>query len=354
MKHICSGWTLALGVAVAAMSVPALADVKAGVDAWAQGDYVKAVTEWRPLATAGDPDAQFNMGQAYKLGRGVPAIDVNVALDWYRKAAAQGHLRAQDNYGLLLFQQSKRAEALPYIQKSAARGEPRAQYLLGTALFNGDIIAKDWPRAYALMTRASASGLSQAADSLKQMDNFIPADQRQKGLTLAADMERSEKTALLAATQPVPNPAAGAPVVRETPRPVKAAPPPPSEVARPPVKTATAAPTPPAKPAPRPAATPVPAKPATATTPARAPAPAPARTGNWRVQLGAFSDDARAKTLWSSLKGKVSGLSGYQSYLEKAGNVTRLQAGPIASQADAEKLCRAIKASGADCIPKKI
>jgi cell division septation protein DedD len=350
MKQVYSGWTAAaaLGVAIAAMSAPAIADVKAGVDAWTQGDYARAVAEWRPLANAGDPDAQFNLGQAYKLGRGVPAIDQRVALDWYRKAAAQGHLRAEDNYGLMLFQQNKRTEALPYIQKSSSRGEPRAQYILGTALFNGDIITKDWVRAYALMTRASASGLSQAADSLKQMDNYIPADQRQKALTLAADMERSEKTALLAATKPAPDPAAGAPVVREAPRPVKSAPLPPSETSRPPAKVATATPPPP-KAAPAPA----PAKPAPA--PAKVSAtPAPARTGNWRVQLGAFSEDARARSLWASIKGKVSGLSGYQSYLEKSGGVTRLQAGPLASQADAEKLCRAIKASGAECMPKKL
>ena len=121
---------------------PALADVKAGVDAWQQGDYARAIAEWRPLAQAGDPDAQFNMGQAYKLGRGVQS-DFSVALDWYRKAAAQGHLRAEDNLGLLMFQQGDRADAMPYLQRAASRGEPRAQYIVGTALFNGDLIGKD-------------------------------------------------------------------------------------------------------------------------------------------------------------------------------------------------------------------
>ena len=68
MKHICG--VLAAG-AVLILAQPALADVKAGVDAWQQGDYAKAVAIWQPLAQSGDPDAQFNMGQAYKLGRGV-------------------------------------------------------------------------------------------------------------------------------------------------------------------------------------------------------------------------------------------------------------------------------------------
>ena len=54
----------AIAVAGALVAPPALADVKAGVDAWAKGDFPRAITEWRPLAIAGDPDAQFNLAQA--------------------------------------------------------------------------------------------------------------------------------------------------------------------------------------------------------------------------------------------------------------------------------------------------
>ena len=179
---------------------PALADVKAGVDAWQQGDYARAIAEWRPLAQAGDPDAQFNMGQAYKLGRGVQS-DFPVALDWYRKAAAQGHLRAEDNLGLLMFQQGDRADAMPYLQRAALRGEPRAQYIVGTALFNGDLIGKDWVRAYALMSRASASGLTQATTSLAQMDKYIPDDQRRQGLAMAASLEKGKGETLASPPQ---------------------------------------------------------------------------------------------------------------------------------------------------------
>ena len=146
-------------VALAMMASPALADVKAGVDAWGRGEYDAAVKQWRDPALKGDPDAQFNMGQAYKMGRGVKA-DLNVALDWYKRAAVQGHLQAADSYGHLLHYRNRIPEALPYLQASADRGDPRAQYLLGTELFNGVHIAKDWVRAYALMTRASSAGMA--------------------------------------------------------------------------------------------------------------------------------------------------------------------------------------------------
>jgi hypothetical protein len=54
------------------------------------------------------------------------------------------------------------------------------------------------------------------------------------------------------------------------------------------------------------------------------------------------------------LRGKVSGLSTYQLFLVKGGAVTKLQAGPLASNAEAARLCGAIKAAGADCMPRKM
>jgi len=335
MKHICG--VLAAG-AVLILAQPALADVKAGVDAWQQGDYAKAVAIWQPLAQSGDPDAQFNMGQAYKLGRGVKT-DPSAAIDWYGKAARQGHARAEDNLGLLMFQQGDRAGALPYLQRAAERGEPRAQYIVGTALFNGDLTAKNWVRAYALMTRASESGLAQATASLRQMDKYIPQDQRDQAVAMARSIGQQNNS--LAADEP----RRPAPVMREAPAPVRSAQLPPSASSAP--RTAEPAPRPaPAKTA---AAKPPEARP-TASKPAL---PKPA-SGGWRVQIGAFSAEARARTLWTQLSAKVGGLSGYQPYIMTSGGVTRLQAGPLASSADATRLCSAIKAAGAECMPKKM
>lgn len=329
MKQI---WGILAAATIVSLAPPAFADVKTGVDAWQQGDYDKAVGVWLPLAQAGDPDAQFNMGQAYKLGRGVKA-DMAVALDWYRKARAQGHIRAEDNLGLLMFQQGDRAGALPYLQRSAIRGEPRAQYIVGTALFNGDLAPKDWPRAYALMNRASAAGLTQATASLKQMDRYIPAEQRERGLAMARDMGSTEVTALADANGRTST----TPVVREGP---------------PPLATATLPPAPDAE---KPASSKTSGKAAAAKTAInKAEPPKVATDGGWRVQLGAFSEEARARALWNSLRGKVSSLSGYQLFLVKGGAVTRLQAGPLANSADAARLCGAIKAAGADCMPRKM
>lgn len=326
--------------ALLVIAPPATADVKAGVDAWSRGDYRKAVEEWRGPATAGDADAQFNMGQAYKLGRGVN-IDQAIATEWYRKAALQNHAQAQDNYALALFQDGKRAEALPWLEKSVARDEKRTQLVLGTMLFNGDAVTKDWTRAYALVTRSSQQQLPQASQTLAQMDQYIPEAQRAQGITLARQYETQGRAMAaaaapssyaLAAAPPAPTPAGA---VRRTNAPGADAPSSPPTPAAPVVRAAMRsyrdAPKPVAvvaKPAPAPMAP----KPSAVATPRKA---APATGGGWRVQLGAFKDDGNARSLWSKVGGRVGGSPAYV----KGGGVTRLQATGFGSKSAASAAC---------------
>lgn len=284
-------------------------DVKAGVDRWMRGDYPGAIAQWRPLAEAGNADAQFNLGQAYKLGRGVPA-NAATAQSWYQKAARQGHEQAQVNVGLLLYNGGRRQEAMPWIRKAVELGDPRAQYILGTELFNGDLVARDWPRAYALMLRAADGGVPPAADNLNSMERFIPAEQRRQGVALAQRMGRPAGPGGMK-TNLFPSAA----VAAATPRSAQ-------------VKATGPAPR-------RPAASPAPA----------------AAGGRWRVQLGAFGSAANAQRAWAGLKGKVGALGSLQPNYVAAGAVTRLQAGPLAGRAAADRVCAAAKAAGAACFP---
>ncbi len=361
-------------------------DVKAGVDAWEAGNYAKAVAVWRPLAIAGDPDAQFNLGQAYKLGRGVPA-DLSQAEGWYRRAAKQGHLQAEDNLGLVLFTANRRDEAMPFITRSAERGEPRAQYVLGPAMFNGDLAAKDWPRAYALTKRASDAGLGIASARLAQLDRLIPLDQRQRGLALLPEMEKNEQRARLAAVnaaapeapKSAPSPVQTAslpasvpgtlytppPVLAPAPAPgaIRVVTPPPSQPAAPGTSYAappekgplppaeTPAPPPTPAPIPTPAPAPVQEKVVVATPKAVAPAPAPtAGKSPWRAQLGAFGVEANARSLWRTVEKAYPAAAARQPYLVKSGKLTRLQVGDFASKADAESFCSAVKKDGRPCL----
>lgn len=380
-----AGISLVLAAALLPTTV-AFADVKAGVDAWARGDYPAAVRQWQAPAAKGDADAQFNLGQAYKLGRGVPA-DLRKAEELFGLAAQKGHLQASDMYGLLLFQRGERAKALPYVRAAADRGEPRAQYLLGVAHFNGDNVQKDWVRAYALTSLAQQSGVDQAKAALAQMDRYIPLEQRQQAAALAPQLAsqaaatRSRQFAAvdLGATVPlagttgvITGATAATPLaITSAPRPSTAStaldaaavaraaadnsprnagadyarPNPP--VATRPTDVAPALPPAPPRTAP-------PAVVAATPTPrpvASAPAPAitAANAGPWRLQLGAFSVAGNANALWARAKGRPE-LAGHPRQTAAAGGLTKLFAGGFASREAAQTACSRLSAAGFACL----
>lgn len=274
---------LACCLGLAAPAVAAGPSVKAGVEAWQKGDQAAAVAIWRNLAEKGDADAAFNLGQAYRLGRGVPA-DSSQAKKWFEAAANKGHVDAQVSLGLLLFDNGDRAAAMSWLRKAADKGEPRALLVVGTALFNGDGMKQDPVLGYAFVSRAAAQGLAPAKSTLAEMDKIMTVEERRTGVAMAIAM-------------------------------AKAPAPPPSRVK--PATTAKAAP------------------PAKLAGSARAEATA---RGVWRVQLGAFSARASAESLFRKLSGNAA-LGGRQPYYVPAGKVTRLQAGPFESRASAADAC---------------
>src|SRR3954465_1976012 len=160
------------------LAAPASAQsVRAGIEAWQHADYAAAVAIWRPLAEKGDPDASFNLGQAYRLGRGVPT-NLAAAQTWFERAANKGHLDAQTTLGLLLFQNGSRAQGLKWLKAAAEKGEPRASLVYGTALVNGDGVTQDPVLGYAYVSRSAAQGLGPAQETLKQLDQLLPAEDR--------------------------------------------------------------------------------------------------------------------------------------------------------------------------------
>ncbi|WP_241657475.1 SPOR domain-containing protein [Aurantiacibacter suaedae] len=362
-----------MSAATLVVGTPLLANVRDGVDAWGRGDYSAAVALWEGPAAQGDPDALFNLAQAYRLGRGVPA-DMARAEDLYRRASEGGHLRAADTYGLILFQSGRHEAALPYVQAAARRGDPRAQYLLGIAHFNGDLAGRDWVRAYAFLTLANGQGLPQAASAIAEMDQYIPLDQRQQAAGLAQQLQAEAESARavelaqvdFAGTQVGYEGDTGLPAASsQVPRPIPTTAVSPSVSAArtslaeanradgtqsPAEAGATFARAPQAVPTQEGAPAPARVAAAPAPTPsAPAPSTAASMTGPWKVQLGAFSVEGNAQRLWSSLSGR-SELAGAQRLLVPSGRVTRLLAGGYPSRSAAQEACSALKRSGHDCL----
>ncbi|HVQ07786.1 MAG TPA: SPOR domain-containing protein [Allosphingosinicella sp.] len=324
MKTQARLWMLAAATALAGSAAvaqrPAPAgtnDARAGIEAWRSQDYEGAVRIWRPLADRGDADAQYNLAQAYFLGRGVPQ-NMTLAEQWYARAARGGHEEAQANYGLLLFQNGRQREAIPWIERAAGRGDPRAQYVLGTALFNGDLVAQDLPRAYALMSRAAAQNLPPAVTQLAELDRRLSAQDRARGVEMARGIATAPPPVEMAAAEPPPRQArTPAPRPPATPR---------ARPDNPSARTQVAT----ARPAPR---------------PAPGQAPMAAAGGRWRVQLGAFSSEANARRAWGAVAGRLPGL---QPYYVRAGNLIRVQAGPLRDRAAALRACGS---AGSGCYP---
>jgi uncharacterized protein len=297
---------LVAALAAALISAPLSAQtVKAGIDAWQKADYATAVAIWRPLAQRGDADAEFNLGQAYRLGRGVP-LSLPMAKSWFEKAADAGHLDAETTLGLLLFQNGEQAEGLKWLHRAAEQGEPRALLVYGTALYNGDGVAQDRVLGYAYVSRAADQGLAPAKETLAQLDSLIPEAERRKALLLPE-----------AKARPAQTPA------RKEGTPAK-----PFHVAQ--AKPQAPNPAPPAK------------KLALAAKP-----PAAAAHGDWRIQLGAFSQRSSAEALYRRLSSKAA-LAGRSPVYVPVGSMTRLQAGPFESKAAAAAACSAL---GAPCFP---
>lgn len=289
---------LAVWIAIASVAAPVSAQsVKAGIEAWQRSDYADAVAIWRPLAESGDADAAFNLGQAYRLGRGVP-LDLGAAQTWFERAAAKGHLDAETTLGLLLFQNGNRIAGLRWLKAASEKGEPRAMLVYGTALFNGDGAPQDPVLGYAYVSRAAAQGLPAAKDTLAQLDQILPLAERKKGVALAIAKAKT----------------APAPSTKTEPKPAKS-------VAK--VQTPVAKMTPAV-------AKPQPAKPAVAAS------------GAWRIQLGAFSQRSSAEALFRKLSGNGA-LAGRQAYYIPVGAITRLQVGPFESRASASAACNALK-----------
>ena len=69
--------------------------------------------------------------------------------------------------------------------------------------------------------------------------------------------------------------------------------------------------------------------------------PVPPRGEAFVLQVGAFSDAAKAARLADELKAK-----GFPAYTERAGNVTRVRVGPISGRAAADSTASRLKASG--------
>lgn len=134
--------------------------------------------------------AEFQMGQVYDFGFGVPQND-GQALDWYRRAAAHGSAAGQRAVGD--FYQKGRAvaadaaEAARWYRRAADGDDLRAQYQLGQMYFDGTGVTRDYASAYVWFSLASGqTPLDDNRKGLLELRNIAAARMAPAAVAAAA------------------------------------------------------------------------------------------------------------------------------------------------------------------------
>lgn len=144
------------------------ADIDTALKAVDAGDYLTAYQVLKPLAEAGNAEAQHNLAMLYKQGKGV-LEDPEKAAVWFRKAADQGVAEAQFQLGRsydkgLGVQQSVEYAALWY-RRAAEKGNPWAQANLGVMQAEGQGMKQDLTMAYVWFNLAASQGIGVALEN---------------------------------------------------------------------------------------------------------------------------------------------------------------------------------------------
>jgi TPR repeat protein len=122
-------------------------------------DTAQGIAWIRKAAAQQFAPAEFQLGQVYDFGFGVPQDD-RQALEWYRRAAEHGSAAGQravgDFYHKGRGMAADAAEAARWYQRAADGDDLRGQYQLGQLYFDGTGVARDYASAYVWFSLAAA------------------------------------------------------------------------------------------------------------------------------------------------------------------------------------------------------
>jgi len=138
-----------------------------------EGDYILE-DRFRTVlddAKAGDPQAQYAVGNMYYRGRGVEASDKE-ALHWFLRAARQGVLKASYK-SAYIYLHSKTVhksprKALPWLKLSVESGNPAAMYELAMLYSSRRAGKQNNTRVLTLLSRAKMAGYKPAKVAFEQ------------------------------------------------------------------------------------------------------------------------------------------------------------------------------------------
>jgi uncharacterized protein len=123
-------------------------------------------------ANAGHTEAQNMLGFMYNNGEGVEKNE-GEAYRWYVQAAEKGDVKSQTNLGYLLSEDysdiQNYEEAAKWLTKAADQGEGMAQEQLASLYYWGKGVEKDFGKAFGLYVQASMRGSMEADRMIEVM-----------------------------------------------------------------------------------------------------------------------------------------------------------------------------------------
>ena len=118
-------------------------------------------------AENGNSEAQYIVGLIYNKEE-----SFSQAAEWYRKAAMQGHAKAQFNLANKYYEgngvRQNFKEAFKWYQKAAEQGHSQAQFNLGCMYGRGEGVKKDFAQANQWLYKAALQGNIDAQKLLKK------------------------------------------------------------------------------------------------------------------------------------------------------------------------------------------
>ena len=151
-------------------------------------DKAQGIAWIRKAAAQGHVDAEQELGVVYATGDGVKQDDVQ-AVTWFRKAAEHGDATAQYNLGLLYAKGQgvarDYAQAADWWRKSATKGNADAQFKLAVVYHNGQGAPQDEVFALANATIAARNGDKENIDYRNEIAKPLTPEQRRSATKLA-------------------------------------------------------------------------------------------------------------------------------------------------------------------------
>lgn len=134
-----------------------------------QQSDAQALQWYRKAAAQGSAGAEYDIGHMYELGRALPQ-DYLQAISWYRKAADQNDSRAQCGIGSMYYDgrgvQQNLVEAAHWFRIAADEGFAGAQYDLGYMYYYGQGVQQDRAEADRRYRKAANQGYAGAQRAL--------------------------------------------------------------------------------------------------------------------------------------------------------------------------------------------